>query len=201
MAFIPVDGVASVEIRADHNDVPVENVLHFFTGESPATESILVDLAGQVASSWTANVMPLMVEDYTLREIHARDLTLEAGAQATDTTVLGQAGELVEPSMPGNVAFCVSLRTGIVGRSFRGRIYLAGQSESRVVKNVVDGTHVTALVAAIASVRADLQAVGFTMVIASRFHNGAPRLAGVATGVSAVLAVTNRVSTQRRRLT
>jgi hypothetical protein len=200
MAFIPAPGVAQVEIRASYFGIFVENVFNFTTGEDPATESVLVDLAAQVASSWTANLMPELNISYTLREIFAFDLSVQSGAQATDTTVLGQAGGVNQAGMPGNVAFCVSKRTGLRGRSFRGRTYFVGLSEPDVASNILDATRAGNLVDGLEAFRSDLISAGFQMVIVSRASNGAPRVTAVSTPVVAVLAVDNRVDTQRRRL-
>lgn len=201
MPFIPVPGVAQAEIRATYLGIPMENVLHFTTGEDPATPQVLEDLAAQLASSWTANIMPHVNINYVLREIFVFDLSVQSGSMATDTTVLGEAGALNTTPLPGNVAFCVSLRTGLRGRSFRGRVYLAGLGEPDTTGNVLDATLAGQLVTGIDDVRADLLSGGFQLVIVSRRNGGVDRTTGIATPVSAVLAVDNHVKTQRRRLT
>jgi len=92
------------------------------------------------------------------------------------------------------------LRTGIAGRSFRGRTYLAGLIASEVVNNQLDGGRALGMVSGLDQVRQDMAALNFFLVVVSRVHNGAPRVTGVATTVTSILAVDNRVDTQRRRL-
>jgi hypothetical protein len=200
MPFIPAPGVAQVNIRARYLDIPMENVLSFTTGEDPATPSVLLDLVSQMASSWTANIMPNISNRYILTEIHARDLSIQAGAIATDTTVAGQAGAQAGAALPGNVAFCVSLRTGLAGRSFRGRTYFAGLTEPEVTENELNPIRAAAFVDGLDGVRLDLLSGGFQLVIVSRQFNNVPRTTAVSTPVSAVLSIDNIVDTQRRRL-
>ena len=200
MPFQPVDATAQANIRAEYLGVPMENVLHFFTDESPITSSLLVDLNSNLALAWQTSVMPFLSNQYVMKEIYTVDLSVAAGAVATDTTLAGATGDLSANPLPGNVCFCVSLRTGIRGRSFRGRIYLSGLTEPDVTNNLVDGALVLNYVSGLDDLRTSMLGAGFPWVVVSRISGGVPRVSGVVTTISAVVAVDNRVDTQRRRL-
>jgi len=201
MPFIPTPGVAQVNVRAEYLGIPVENVLHFFTGETPATPSVLVDLASNFAVSWSSNIMPFLSDQYIAKEVHVIDLTSSSGAVATDTTLAGSAGDLSGLALPGNIAFCVSLRTALRGRSFRGRIFYCGLVEPDVSGNDVAPARITTLVDGTNGIRTDMATAGFQQVIVSLVTGGVPRVEGEPTVVTTALAVRNIVSTQRRRLT
>jgi len=200
MPFIRVPGVAQVNIRADYLGVPMENVLCFTTGEDPATPQVLQQLTEGMSASWNTNMLPHLSSAYVLREYHTRDLSVENGSVWTDATAAGNTGVQAGAPLPGNIAFCISFRTGLAGRSHRGRIYIAGLTEPEVTGNLLAQLRVDGLVDGLNAVRADMFTLGFVHVIASRFHNNAPRAVGISTNVIATVAVDNRVDTQRGRL-
>lgn len=201
MPFIPTPGVAQVNVRAEYLGIPMENVMHFFTGETPATPSVLTDLAQNFALAWSTNIMPFLSDQYVAKEVHVIDLTSSSGATATDTTLAGSAGDLSGQALPGNIAFCVSLRTALRGRSFRGRVYYAGLVEPDVTGNLVAAARITTLVDGTNGIRTDMATAGFQQVVVSLRTGGAPRTEGEPTVITTALAVRSIVSTQRRRLT
>lgn len=199
--YTPFDGVAQVEFRARYHSVPVENVIHVYTPDGgPIPPSDLSLIAATAAQGWFDEILPLLSNSYVATEVFVRDLTIQNGNIATDTTIAGSVGGRVGNGLPGNIAFCVSLRTGVAGRSFRGRMYLVGLDEADVTQNVLSGAVATSLVAGVDNLRGVLASINYFLCIASRFSNGVQRTVGVFTPVTNVLAVDNRVDTQRRRL-
>jgi hypothetical protein len=200
MPFIEAPGVAQCNIRAEYLGVPMENVLNFLTPEDPITPSLLVDIGASLAVSWSSNVLPFVVANYVVKEILVIDLSSQFGGTATDTSLAGSAGDVADNALPGNVVFCVSLRTAERGRSRRGRIFLSGLGEGQVTGNLVSPTVVTNLVNAIEGVRTDMLTAGYQMVIVSRQENNVPRTTALSTPVTTVLAVDSEVDTLRGRL-
>lgn len=200
MAFIAVDDTAQFNIRADYLGIPIENVLNFKIQTGPITATNLATAAAALASEWVTNMMTNFTNGYVFREVHAVDLTDATGPIATETTGAGTSGGNSSDNEPGNVAFVVSLRTALRGRSFRGRTYMAGIRSSETTDNFLSPTRIASLVAGMESVMSVMDSAGWTLVIVSRFHNGIPRVTGVTEPVTTVLAVSNKVATQRRRL-
>lgn len=162
----------------------------------------LTDLENAVAigeSWWNDQLRGLVATGVTLLAIRALDVSVENGQQVVNNNIETPAGLVAGDAMPNNVALVFSLRTGFVGRSFRGRFYIPGLAESAVSgNNIVSGTLTYAQQVGTALVTL-FAAGGLTVVVASYVANGVQRTTAVATPVQTVL-INTRVDTQRRRL-
>ena len=135
------------------NGQPIMNRFHVKVGATNPSAAECNAVAVAVANWWAGNVQDLVGDQLSLREVHAQSLAEVNGPQATFSTGLPAAGALTSPTLPGNVAFCVSLRSGLTGRSARGRWYWGGLTESQVSQNQVDGGTATSIVAASRAMR------------------------------------------------
>jgi hypothetical protein len=97
--------------------------------------------------------------------------------------------------LPNELAAVVTLRTALAGKSYRGRVYLAGFN---VAQNDAAGRIVAALNAAmvtfVTNVQTDMAAQGITLAVLSRVHN-------VATPVTGITTLDTLWDSQRRRKT
>jgi hypothetical protein len=202
MAFIPVDRTINAFLQYSGPDGELMGTsLDFRTG-SAVTIADLNDLGAGIASWWDTDMQPLMTAGYTLERIKLRDLTAEDSFIVDWVGILPLTGSLAGNSLPSSVAWCIKKQTGFAGRSFRGRIYHMGMGEAEVSGNYVDATYASNVLDAWENLMSQLDETGngFQMVVVSRYTNGAPRLAGVATNVTGLVHVDLRVDTQRRRL-
>lgn len=170
----------------------VENVwgVHFL-GTPTVT-----DLDGILAvfqTSYAGIVLPLS-NFISYNTFTARYLGDPAGPESTLFVSGGMAGGGSGPCEPGNVAFCVSLRTAFAGRRFRGRKYFSGIPTSMQVENTVDNAFGDAMVAAVQDLISNLATNGTPLAIISN--------TGLAvTDVVAAIATDYYIDSQRRRLT
>lgn len=200
MPFIPVPEAASVVVHQTLFGVPVNNVLGFArSGGWDATS--LGDLADQVGTHWFNNFLPNLSSDLTLDSVTARDLSVADGVQAVNAVDPPLPGLVAAPSMSGNVAFVITHRTAFIGRSRRGRSYIAGLAETHVTANLFATAQADALAAAFNTMRTSLAALGYFFCVISRYTGGAPRTTGITTAVSVSETRDYRVDTQRGRLT
>lgn len=146
-------------------------------------------------------------DDCTLERLIARNVTATGGLEFTSTN-LPATGATAGPTLTNETALCISWRTGISGRSFRGRSYLPGVST--VHTDGDDTNRLTSAVAANAKDAADqfiasLGAAGFQLCVASYFSgvdvdgNPIPRAVGIYTPVTGAV-VNPRLDSQRRRM-
>jgi hypothetical protein len=200
MAFIPVADTVLMEIRGTYLSQKVENTLYFEHGggyDAFDTNALAVDLF-----TWWNDVLgPEIGSGYTVREIQGTDLSSDAGASVTYLPSSIIQGSKSGDPMPGNVAICVSLRTGGRGRSSRGRNYLSGLTTTEVVGNEIVSSDALAIQAAYNELIAIAAANSFVWVVVSRFHNNAPRAAGVTEPITAAIIVDTHLDSMRRRLT
>jgi len=102
--------------------------------------------------------------------------------------------------MPSHVAVVVSLRTGLAGRSYRGRLYIGGLTELQVDGDYPNAGVRNALTAGVSAVIIGMLGANQRPVVVSRYQAGLPRNPGVANPIISVLNVTQRVGSQRKRL-
>jgi len=199
MPFIPIPNTAEVEIRGSLGGALIENTL-YFTNAGTITFEALNTLAFNVGDWFGVNMLPLLSADYTLREVFARDLTTDSGVTASAPQPEGSVGGQAGGSEAGNVSACISFRTGFAGRSFRGRNYIPAIPKSQISQSILNGSWMASCITAYQQLSSETAEGGWTWVVASRYHNNAPRVEGVTTPVNAVLFTDVVSDSQRRRL-
>jgi len=137
--FIPALDTAKLEMRYLLFGQNVLNV-HYFRREGGWSQTSLTDLVVQAESAWNTYLRPLQATGLELVEIYARNVETQAAEEATNP--VGLTGQVVQGLVPNNVSLAVSFRTGLTGRSNRGRMYWLGLTEEQVANSEVISTHV-----------------------------------------------------------
>jgi len=173
----------------------------YFSSPGTPNATDLSNIGSALASYWVAEMLPLQSNALTLTQVVVTWLAVENGVQAVFGVTPVAPGGQVSAGLPGNVSLAVSFRTGLSGRSFRGRNYLAGLTEGQVTGNEISSTAAAAFVDVYEGLLPTLTALSLTHVVVSRFAGGLPRVSGVATPVVSYLTTDLVVDSQRRRLT
>jgi len=180
---------------------PAMNRIHVSVPPTLPSEGLCSDLAVAAGDWWDTNVKALVTNQMTLNEVHVMSLAEENGPQASFSAGLPLAGTQTADPCSGNVAFCVSFRTGLTGRSARGRWYWCGLIETQTVGNEVAGGTVTSILGAMDNLLSTISGLGFSPIILSYISGGAPRVGGpVKFIINDAIAVDNIIDTQRGRL-
>lgn len=198
MTFVPAANVLEVQMVGTLAAQPVQNSLHVL-GPAVWTQASFDVLRANVTDLMNA-LKSGQSTDFSWIRVDAVDLTSQTAPTYSHVIPGGIAGTSASPSLPNNVAYCVSFRTAGRGRSSRGRNYIAGLSETHVTANNLSGTVISTFLAAYSAFSAACEADGFNWVVLSRFQNGQPRQAGLTQFVTAVVATDTVVDSQRRRL-
>jgi len=183
----------------NHIGQQCENVLYAqMAGAVSLTD--LTDLAGTLVNWFDTQLQPLVSNGTQLVKVLCRDMTVESGAAiefTTDLPMTGTGGS----ALPGNVTVCTKFSSGLAGRSFRGRSYLVGLpvGNNTGSANVLDAGYASDLDDAMEALIADITVDDRTFVVASFFHDNAPRTSAVLTEIVAASVDTN-LDSQRRRL-
>ena len=199
MPFVPTPDAAVANIRYLLDGQEVENSIAF-VAQGGFPPGGFADLAGELASAWSANVMPLLGNTLILREVNVVDQSSATGPSISLPIVPNIPGGNAGAPLPNNVALSVSLRSTGRGRSSRGRIFLAGLTETQVTANTISLALADQIAAAVNSVRTTLIAQGYDMVVISRQFNNVARLNGLPFPITSVVVVDPVVDSQRRRL-
>jgi hypothetical protein len=213
--FIPCPGVAEVSILTNTPDGDVaQNNIHVYKGAGTAWSLAdltalvnAIDTWAPVGAGASQAYTQLLASVCTVVQIKARDLTVLAGLEYTKTVT--HAGLDTNTPLPQGLTKCFTLRTGLAGRSYRGRVYVPMMTT--VQQDTVDRNNMLASYAAnhVASWTSLLAAVvtagaSWQWGVLSRYSGMAgghpiPRVNGVITPITAVGYSHVAFDFQRRR--
>lgn len=171
MANRPVPDTVAINVRGTLLGQQVENT---FYGKYIAVpdETELQDLADAVADYWVENAIQYLPAGWLGREVYVRDLSAPITVQATSLGILGEVGGLTGDTLPSLSTKAFARRSGLTGRSSRGRIYWMGLSEAYVSLNLVGTELIGLIIDALEGLDTLLSTAGYTPVIVSRVQNG-----------------------------
>jgi hypothetical protein len=199
MAFIPAPQVAQVVVKHLLEGEALNNVFAFALA-TPPLEANLNALAAAMQEAWSGSIMPQLSVDMTLVEVTARDLTTQDGVQVSSAPAATVVGGIGGDCLPASVAYCMTHRTALIGRSRRGRTYFGGIPESVCGGNNVTTTFSDDLQSAWFDVVTDVGVSGWQFGVLSRYTNKLPRTVAVWTPVTSSIFRDLRVDSQRGRL-
>lgn len=200
MPFIPVPQVCQVELIYSWLDQRIENVLHY-KADGVFGPDDMMELANNHVEWFSSDLRPEVAPEMSLVQIDCTDLSSEIAPAISYSTGLPLAGSNASPTLPSNVAICLTKRTVLRGRSYRGRIYQGGLVENGVTGNTVFPTYLANILAAYENLKSYAGTlVNWDMVVVSRYSGNAPRVEGVTTNVTNFTS-DGFIDSQRRRLT
>jgi len=197
MPFIPTADALEVVVKMTQQGVPVVNVYHVDVGAAP-TISIINTVLG-IFDTWiTGSFAPLVSSTITFDEIVATDISVANGLQGSIVPATATGGAGGTPAA-ANAALVVSQRSNLSGRSFRGRTYIGGLTQTvQVTSHEVTTTYAAAVISGWQDLITALQAAGYILSILSKFSNLVARAAGVMTEIVGLI-VNTTIDLQRRR--
>jgi len=200
MSFVGNENVAEATVVHVQDNQLLVNTLYFFS-TVPITEANLYALASGLGDIWENTFMPLKSSTVFLSEVNVIQLVpVPAPTAAWSPLTVVQGGD-TNAASPNNVSLAISFRTGLSGRSYRGRNYWIGFTEPNVTNNQIDGTLVNSILAAYTLlIGVDAVASDWTWSVYSRYVNGVERETGTSTDVTSVGTTDSIVDSQRRRL-
>lgn len=201
MAFVPVPATVKCSFFYTLNGEPAMNRFHVSVGATLPSQGDCQTIANNLDTWWQGNVQAIISSSMAIREIECVSIAEENGPQATFSSGYPIAGALSSPSLPGNNALCVSLRSGLTGRSARGRWFWCGLTEGQVTGNVVGTGDVTSILAAMNNLLTTITSLSAQPVIVSYVSGGVPRPGGpVKFIINQAIAVDSTIDSQRGRL-
>lgn len=163
-------------------------------------ETSLLALCEAYGAWLTGSLMPLLANSYTVSQLQATQMKADGAAQANFVPVSPIVGGNVNPALPNSVAACVTISTGLSGRSFRGRMYIAGLTESMAAMSRINAADVADINGAVSDLVTNEVFAAFNLGVYSKVHAGQKRLTGLFTPATGVALRDNVIDSQRRRL-
>jgi len=199
MAFQPVAATCRVELIQSVAGQTVQNSLYFRQDANFSTSELLA-VGGAMIDWWANNLAASLSSSLSLVNVTVTALHAATGPQVVITTGLPISGEQGADVVSNNVALCVSFRTALIGRSFRGRNYVPGLTEGDTNLSLVNSTRAAAIVASYAALISD-PPPGTVWVVVSRTVNHVVQSPTALTNtIVSVQLVDLVVDSQRRRL-
>lgn len=210
MAFIPVPNCAAVTMSYTILDADVaENT--FGVQNSGSWDATQLGALGVAFNTWNdtavSGAAPYQnrVSQTTLVQTQCRDLTTQT-SPVVITPYTGAHGAGADTSGPLNngLTKAFTARSGLSGRSQRGRIFVVGIGVGELVSgdpNLLSPAFLDEYVLQLDGLISQVHAANasWTLSVISRFHNNAPRSTGVTTPVTSWGYANQYVDFQRRR--
>jgi len=200
MAFVSVPDVAMATLEYLSND-GVLAINRLYCGNlDPQTVLSLGEITDALYDVWVAQIMPLTSDSWQLSGIRARAMDVEEGLQFVDENTYPVAGGVSDsPAQGSQVSYTVTLQTGLVGRSARGRVYGVGlPTAAQNGVRLTDAAR-SARQSAWTLVRTAMETAEHALQVVSFFEDGVARAEGRALPVVS-MNVRFPLATQRRRL-
>jgi hypothetical protein len=206
MPFVPVPNTIEVETRYLWDTQQVETT-SFFERDTPWNAVTIGDWLDQMNTLIQEELMPLLSTSIQLIELVARLLDTASSIGFTLPVSGVVRGGVDFAAVPNNSTYTVSFKTGLTGRSFRGRNYVPGIPDNARTANTIDPTFRTGVLSFYDQLRALATSSSITWVVASRFSgvdpttgDPIPRTVGVTTPIISVSTADLVLDSQRRRL-
>lgn len=199
MVFQAVPDTAEVTIVADLAGQVCTNTL-FYKNAAAWGETELQELVDAIWAVWAVFVDDELHSNYILQRVEAKDLRTAIGVQAvTDETPV--PGTKTGTTVPNNVALAVARRSGLTGRSTRGRLFIPLTTEANTEStNVASTSFATACESVLDAMDAAMSAIDWTAVIVSRVQNLETLPVALTYDIVSWIVVDRVLDSMRRRL-
>jgi hypothetical protein len=178
------------------------NVLHFRNVTGVVVNQVLADnIATEIETAWglAVGVSGNINSATGITRVDIRNLD-EPSQPEYSGTVTGAVGNGSAEMLPKQVSLVATLRTALAGRSYRGRVYVPGFTESaNSAGGVASVTAMSIAEGLVGNIRSGMAGLDLLMGVVSTRFNGAPRLINVITDVVSVQVRDNQWDNQRRR--
>jgi len=198
MPFVAAPNIVMCEILGQKDGQLIENRIMGNVFHAPT----MADLTAlqTLLTTWINN----LYQAYLPADVTVTGLKLTSQQSINDIqlqTALALVGDVALPSAPNEVTYCISLRSGVSGRSARGRFYWLGLALANIgTTNRVGAAFRTNATAAVQTLIGDFVAAGYAWSIVSYRSNNAPRPGGpVYFSVQTATTTDDIVDSQRRR--
>jgi len=176
----------------------IENTIWVQQAEPP-TAGQLELLTDSIVTWWDTEMAPLLSNQISLVLVQATYKGDVTGPQFINSLTVPITGESLTHAIANGAALVVKFGTSNIGRSFRGRNYIAGAPDNVCVDSVFTVDFVGDVLAAYQALPAALSDVSAAHVVVSRRTAGAERPTGIATLVTSYSNTNRGTRSQRRR--
>jgi hypothetical protein len=197
--LVPAENVLYMGILTTDGEVSPQNNI-YFRSETGAMDAARGKVICQAVFDWYASeIMPLVSSEIRLFHVIGIDMSgiphLLADSDPRDDVLGGSS-----PALPLVLCLRVDFKSGLVGRWYNGRNFLAGIPEDKCVKSHIDADWAESVRLAYNQLFDVASSVDCTWVVVSRSFGGVTRLSAAVTSITEVVIPDLRVRTYRQRI-
>jgi hypothetical protein len=196
--FHPIAQTTQVVFRYQHGSNRLENVFHYrWNNSTPPSVAELTNLCTEVGATICEKIRQFMTNGVQLIEVHARNMDVALGNQATAAFTPGTVGALIgQGDATGSTVLNLVTRTGLAGYGQHGAKRLGETSKLQHNGNTASGGWVTNCASVALSVVAAR--------VGGRFLPSIPHINRLGTGTSSIitscLLLDDDIDSQKTRL-
>jgi len=148
----PWNAHAVARLKGEIHGQETVNVMHFATNSAlggGADVALLVALAAAIMQCVETVLLPAVTQDWNVTSVETQYIGTVIPTSTTDPHVLGPTGAGIGALGPTSVSFAatlIQLRSGVKGRSGRGRWFLPPPGEAQVAQSTIDDPTLTLMV-------------------------------------------------------
>jgi len=200
MAFQSAPECAEAVIQCVFGGVQIANVLNFRKLFTPYDQTAIDALATLMDAVVDSDYKGILSSDVNYSGVLVRGLENELDLTAFNNDNAGPC-TLTADSLPANVTLCATLRTGLTGRSARGRFYMMPSTNDQMTTpNTFSSGVGTGLTSFLDAVIAAALVEDWQLVVLSRFSGGVKRSVAINNRVLSVEVRNLTSDSQRGRL-
>jgi hypothetical protein len=199
MPFVAAPGVARVAINFINAQADrATNVFHVQNDTASPWLAGDIETLIDIIETWLADEWAVVAANaWQSDNITVRALDTEEGLLVT--RVATHAGDGTSQPLPSQNTIAVSMRTGLSGRSRRGRMYHVGLSEASTVGSYLDPAVGVQIVDAYQALLAAIELMPANLGVLSYVEDGAPRAVPLFTPATNFVLTDIIVDSQDRR--
>lgn len=198
--FIPVPHCALVEIISTASSTIVENTYHVLAAQD-FDATMCSDAALAFYAWYSAKYKQMVHANYQLAKISVKAIHQQNAPYAEYPGGVNDRGLEASTPMPPSASFCITMYTGLQGRSYRGRMYTIGVALAHMNGAFqVTAAYAQGWVSRLNDLKLTLAEVSMLPVVVSYRHNKAWREVGLPTEITDYGYGDLNLDCQRRRL-
>lgn len=193
-------GVIEIVLNFKLFNIPIKIVIGVRIGTTVPSVGVISNMLDAVNGWVDPTLLQYLSVDLKYLGCYGYDASSASGVRVDKPLVAPAQGGINVASLPPQNACVTTFATGLRGRSYRGRAYVAGIPTSVETSAILDASFAGNIAAAWGALHDVIDAQGGEMVIISRYAAKAPRPIAVATQVNTFIG-RQPIGTQRRRST
>lgn len=140
-----IDDWIRLVVHVRHENSTMLLIYNFKHISGTISETTLTEMCQQFWATHGARIAALMASSYSFILVEATDRDHIGGAYGSFVPTTNVVGAKANDALPANVASCISFKTGLAGRSYRGRQYFFGWVDGDFTGSTLVGSNVVLL--------------------------------------------------------